>query len=383
MNKKTILVVLMLALVGLFAYTAFATGVFVTRTPATLFQTTNTTINFSIVVNSTNINLSKNMTIYLMISNNTAGDTYNSNVSTFNLTNNVTNNTVFSVLVPGFNVGFHSWFVNIEDLNGNSSSQTFWFEIYNEHNNTLFRWKNDSGTDLMTLHKNTGNLEVLIGNVTAPRFNGTFSTGVGGIIITGDIDDEHIEGDLNTYVDIAGDNMTGNLSFNTSAGANSYVMSNGSFITDVCFQNGTNCDGVFGYASMDNHSNSSSAELLLGEETADINYTNGLSWNGTHFQTGVNGSYMITSDLFVNSTNPLNYTIAIKVNGLVVRFANVSSVVHTGVSTASSISSASLTYVGCVNRGQNISVIVDSTNALDSLQLLNASSLTIERKSER
>src|SRR3990167_2331041 len=309
MNKKTILVVLMLALVGLFAYTAFATGVFVTRTPATLFQTTNTTINFSIVVNSTNINLSKNMTIYLMISNNTAGDTYNSNVSTFNLTNNVTNNTVFSVLVPGFNVGFHSWFVNI--------------------------------------------------------------------------DDEHIEGDLNTYVDIAGDNMTGNLSFNTSAGANSYVMSNGSFITDVCFQNGTNCDGVFGYASMDNHSNSSSAELLLGEETADINYTNGLSWNGTHFQTGVNGSYMITSDLFVNSTNPLNYTIAIKVNGLVVRFANVSSVVHTGVSTASSISSASLTYVGCVNRGQNISVIVDSTNALDSLQLLNASSLTIERKSER
>ena len=85
----------------------------------------------------------------------------------------------------------------------------------------------------------------------------------------------------------------------------------------------------------------------------------------------------------MNSTNPLNYTIAIKVNGLVVRFANVSSVVHTGVSTASSISSASLTYVGCVNRGQNISVIVDSTNALDSLQLLNASSLTIERKSER
>lgn len=166
MNKKlAIIFVMLLTVISLFAYTVLATGVFGTRTPATLFQTTNTTINFSIVVNSTNINMSKNMTVYLMISNNSDGDTYNSNISTFNLTNNVTNNTVFSVLVPGFKTGFHSWFVNIEDLNGNTSSQTSWFEITTDSNTSLFVWKNNSGNDVMTLNKNNGNL-TLIGNLS-------------------------------------------------------------------------------------------------------------------------------------------------------------------------------------------------------------------------
>lgn len=380
MKLKNIILICILLLAS-FALLVEAIGVFGTRTPPTLFQTTNTTINFSIVVNSTNINLSKNMTIYLMISNNSDGNTYNSNVSTFNLTNNVTNNTVFSVLVPGFNIGFHSWFVNIEDLNGNTSSETFWFEIYNEHNNTLFRWKNNSGNDVMTLHKDTGNLEVLFGNVTAPRFNGTFSTGIGGIIITVDIDDEHIEGDLNTYVDIAGDNMTGNLSFNTSAGANSYVMSNGSFITDVCFQNGTNCDGVFGWVSANNHSEPLATSILLGEMMDDSNYTNGVSWNGTHFQTGVNGSYVVTANIYVNSSTPVNYSISILINANVAKYTNVSNGIL-GVDSGVLVSSNSFTYVGCVNRGQNISVAVDSTNP-KSLQLLNASSLLVERKSER
>lgn len=58
---------------------------------------------------------------------------------------------------------------------------------------------------------------VFIKNATASGYHGNFSVvntsrlDVGSISITDDIDDSHIEGDLNTYVDIAGDTMTGEL----------------------------------------------------------------------------------------------------------------------------------------------------------------------------
>ena len=196
-----ILGILLLALVSYFVIASVTTA---TRTPANFYTSANTSVDFRLNISSDNLDLSVNMTTYLFI-------TENINESNFKLNQtktNCINNTFCNMTVDGFTKGYYKWYFKVEDLSGNVSSSEFWFEIQTSDNSSMFVWQNDTGTHVMTLDKNYGNL-LVVGNVTSPRFNGTFSTGT--IIITVDIDDEHIEGDLNTYVDIAGDTMTGNL----------------------------------------------------------------------------------------------------------------------------------------------------------------------------
>lgn len=132
-------------------------------------------------------------------------------------------------------------------------------EVIGSETNPKFSVQYPSGTDIFKV-EHGGNIYITSGTLTisgdlnATKVNATNSTAVwlvgnldtGVIQITDDIDDAHIETDLNTYVDIAGDTMTGrlnidnnlNLTQNITMYTNSSIFLNGTtkriYANDTC-----------------------------------------------------------------------------------------------------------------------------------------------------
>ena len=142
---------------------ALATTSWTLNAPADLFETTSSSVTF---------NWTAVRTVY------STGNSYLWINDVENATNSTcANATACTLVVTGFQDGFFQWYITSTDNAANLSSDARWLEVRDSLNESHFRWGNDSGVDVMTLEKDTGDL-----NIT-----GSFDA-VGGVTVGGNLD---------------------------------------------------------------------------------------------------------------------------------------------------------------------------------------------------
>lgn len=205
--RHAILFIMMLLLC---AVGASATITYSDVAPANLAAQTSTSMLFNLTATTdADFNSTGRITTWLFINPNVSTDTMTENTSVV-----VTNATWRNFTVSSLTVGFYQYYFITNDTDGNTTSNTRWFEIRDSTNQTYFSWRNDTGFEAMVLNRDNGNL-----NVTGTAGIGGVFTAITTSLFVGDVS---MSGDLDVVGNFTGNQLYGEM-WNYTANASAWT----------------------------------------------------------------------------------------------------------------------------------------------------------------